>query len=312
MPRSIVFAGWFAFTLGCGGGSDSGARDGGGSGFGNVAMLSGDPVGLGLDSSDKLTRVIPAAIGGSDVTGTAAVLGRWSATSTSTMFIALVTNRGSRRQCFIQTSTYELLDSTGATLGTNPEMFVTGSVGKLKDGSMYTATCLDVGEAGYLLDLPVTPDFGAVAGARITLTTSTSDWVAPETAIIPVSYAASARKQEYTVTVANRGAVTGTVNMGTAIFFDDTDTPAFWDFLSPGTDINVVPYDLAPGLTHPLISMGSSNVWTGNSTRQLVLVDFNVPSTVKALTLSPDPDAESAAAEERWREELATKLAARR
>jgi hypothetical protein len=191
-------------------------------------------------------------------------------------------------------------------------MFVTGSVGKLKDGSMQTATCLDVGEAGYLLDNFSTPDFAAVASVRITLTSSASDWVAPETAIVPISYSAPARDKNYTVTIANRGPVTGTVRMSTAIYFDDTNTPAFWDFLSPNTDINTASYDLAPGATNQLISMGLSNVWTGNSTEQLVLVDFNVLSNAKALSLSPDPDAESAAAEERWREALAKKLADRR
>jgi hypothetical protein len=228
------------------------------------------------------------------------------------MVIAPVTNHGRRRQCFILANTIELLDAAGATLGTTPEDFVTGSVGKLKDGTLHTATCLDVGETGYLLDDLSTPDFAAVASVRLTLTSSASDWVAPETAIVPISYSAPARDKEYTVTIANQGPVTGTVNMSTAIYFDDTDTPAFWDFLSPNTDINTTPYDLAPGATNQLISTGLSNVWTGNSTKQLVLVDFNVLSNAKALTLSPDPDAELAAAEERWREELAKKLAAHR
>jgi len=306
MARFIVFA--LAFTFGCGGGSS--ARDGGAGRFGNAATLSGDPVGLALDSPDQLTRVIPATIDGSDITGTSAILGRWTATSDSYMFLAPVTNHRNRRQCFVQTSAFELLDSAGVPIGTNLEEFVTGSVGKLKDGSMHTATCLDVGETGYLLDLLLQPDFAAVASARVTLTSSTSEWVAPETAIVPVSYSAPARDKEYTVTIANQGPVTATVNQSTAIYFDETDTPAFWDFLSPTNDSNNTPYDLAPGTTNQLISIGSSNVWTGNSTKQLVLVDFDVFSSVKALTLSPDPEAESAAAEEHWREELARKLAA--
>jgi hypothetical protein len=310
MPRFIVFV--IALTLGCGSGGSASAPDGGVGGFGNVAIVSGGPVGLGLDSSAQLTRVIPASIGGSDMAGTAAVLGRWSATSDSYMLIVPVTNQGSRRQCFIQTDTFQLLDATGANLRTPPEDFVTGSVGKLKDGIMHTATCLDVGETGYLLDDLSTPDFAAVASMRITLTSSTSDWVAPETAIVPISYSAPARDKEYTVTIANRGPVTGRVNMSTAIYFDETDTPAFWDFLSPNTDINAASYDLAPGATNQLLSMGSSNVWTGNSTKQLVFVDFNVLSNAKALTLSADPDAALAAAEERWREELAKRLADRR
>jgi hypothetical protein len=307
MPRFTVFL--FAFTLGCGGG---GAQDGGAGGFGNAATLSGDPVGRSLDPASNLTRVIPAAISGSDMAGTSAILGRWSATSDSYMFIAPVTNHGSRRQCFIQTDTFELLDATGATLRTPPEDFVTGSVGKLKDGSMHTATCLDVGETGYLLDDLSTPDFATLASVRITLTSSTGEWVAPETAVVPISYSAPARDKEYTVTLANQGPATATVNMSTAIYFDETDTPAFWDFLSPNTDINTTPYDLAPGATNQLISMGLSNVWTGNSMKQLVFVDFNVPSNAKALTLSPDPDADSAVAVERWLGRLAGTLAARR
>jgi len=43
----------------------------------------------------------------------------------------------------------------------------------------------------------------------------------------------------------------------------------------------------------------------------LVFVDFNVLSSAKALTLSPDPDGEDAAAEVRWRAQLAERFAAR-
>ena len=91
-----------------------------------------------------------------------------------------------------------------------------------------------------------------------------------------MSYSAPVRNKEYTVTVANQGPVTGTVNTSTAIFFDDTDTPAYWGFLFPGSAIKSAPYDLAPGATYALSSGAGTETWTGSSTKQLVLIDFNV------------------------------------
>ena len=273
MSRFIVFAGFFAFTLGCGGGT----RSGGAGGFGNAATLSGDPVGRAVDPADRLTRVIPITVRGSDLTGTSASLGRQTATSDVYSFIAPVTNHGGRRQCFIQTVTLDLLDSAGATIGTQPNGFLTGSVGKLKGGSMHTDSCLAVGETGYLLELfGAAPDYAAVAHARITLKSSDSDWEAPETAVIPVSYSAPVQDQSYTVTVANQGPATATVNQGTVIYFDDTDTPAYYNFLYSGGVTHSAPYDLAPGDTYPLNCDGGTALWTGKSTKLLVFVDFNV------------------------------------
>jgi hypothetical protein len=273
MARFIVFAGFFAFTLGCGGGT----RNGGAGGFGNAATLSGDPVGKALDPAVNLTRVIPITVSGSDIAGTSAILGRLTATSDVYSFIAPVTNHGNRRQCFIQTVTFDLLDDAGATIGTQPNGFLTGSVGRLKDGTMHTDSCLDVGETGYLLELfGADPNYEAVASARITLKSSDSDWVAPETAVIPISYSAPVRDKSYTVTVANQGPVTATVNQGMVIYFDDTGTPAYYNFLTSGGITHSSPYNLAPGDTYQLNCDGGTGLWTGNSTKLLVFIDFNV------------------------------------
>ena len=158
MARHIAFAGLFALTLGCGSG---GAKDGGAGSFGNAATLSGDPVGKALDPASQLTRAIPITVSGSDITGTSAILGRLTTTSDVYSFIAPVANHGGRRQCFIQTVIFDLLDNSGVTIGSQPNGFLTGSVGKLKSGSMHTDSCLDVGETGYLLELfGATPDYG--------------------------------------------------------------------------------------------------------------------------------------------------------
>jgi len=309
MARYIACAGLFALTLGCGGGS---SRDGGTGKFGNAAALSGDPVGKAVDPVSQLTRVVPITVSGSDLAGASAVLGRLTATSDVYSFIAPVANHSGRRQCFIQTVTFDLLDNSGAVIGSQPNGFLTGSVGKLKNESMHTDSCLDVGETGYLLELfAATPDYAAIASARITLKNSDSDWVAPETAVIPISYSAPVRDKSYTVTVANQGSVTATVNQGMVIYFDDTDTPAYYNFLYSGAVTHSSPYDLAPGDTYQLNCDGGTGQWTGSSTKLLVFVDFNVLSSAKALTLSPDPDGEDAAAEVRWRAQLAERFAAR-
>ena len=299
MDRFIVFAAFVVFVLGC---DSTGARRGGG--FGNSATLTGDPVGKGGDPVDSLTRVIPIRVGGADITGTSAVLGRQSAISDPYTFIAPVTNQGGRRRCFVKTDTFDLLDGAGATIGTVTGDFVTGSVGKLKNGSMHTSTCLDVGETGYLLELLAWPAFASIASARITLTSSESEWEGPALAVVPVSYHAPVRDKAYTVTVVNQGSVVATVNsLSTALFFDDTDIPAYWGFLYSGSVTGNAPHDLDPGATYQLNSDVSTESWTGNSTKQLVFVDFRVKSSGENPTLITD-----AAAESRWRRQLAAKL----
>lgn len=265
-------------SLGCSGG---GGQDGAAVDSGNSATLTGNPVGLGIDSPDKLTRIVPSDISGVGITGTTAVLGRTTAAATDFHFLAQVTNHGTRRQCFIQTKTFDYLNAAGAVVSTNGEEFVTGSVGQLKDGIMCTDSCLDAGETGYLLALPNgTATIDAVASVRITLTSSTSDWVSPPINIVPVSYDSPARDKPFTVTVANQGTIAGTVNnLSWVVFFDDAGTPAYWDFLLSGTITGSKPHDLGPGETYVLNSSGSSNVWTGNSTRMLVVVDFRVFTT---------------------------------
>jgi len=295
MDRFIVLAGLVAFLFGC---DSSGVRNPGTSGWGSAVTLTGDPVGKGTDPVDQLTREIPLNLSGLGITGTSAVLGRQFATSVFYRFIAPVTNHGGRRQCFINTVTFDLLDTAGAVIGTPVSEFVTGSVGKLKDGSMHTNSCLEVGETGYLLSLlGANPAYPDVASARISFTSSESEWVAPATTVIPMAYSAPVRDKAYTVTIANQGPAIATVSMSKVLYFNETNTPAYWGFLEIGTETNHSPYDLAPGATTTLTCEGGTELWTGSSTKLMVFVDFRVKGSGELPTLAVNAKVEAAVAD---------------
>ena len=198
--------------------------------------------------AEQLTRIIPADISGVGITGTTAVLGRLTADQSDFRFIAQVTNHSARRQCFIDTKTFDFVDTAGAVKSAIVQEFISGSVGQLKDEIMCTSTCLDMGETGYLLSLPSgVPKFDAVASVRIRLTAATSDWVAPPLKILPVAYDSPACNKPFTITVANQGTVGGTLNgLSRVVFFDEAGTLAFWEFLSSGTSTSNHPPNLGP------------------------------------------------------------------
>jgi hypothetical protein len=115
------------------------------------------------------------------------------------------------------------------------------------------------------------------ASVEITLTSSSSDWVSPQTGIVPIAYTSLSRDKPFTVTVANQGPVKGRVEvMSRVIFFDDTGNPAFWDFLYSGHVTLSTTHDLAPGETYDMNSDDLGSAWAGSSTRMQVFVDFGV------------------------------------
>ena len=272
MDRLFVLTSLVAFTFGCGG---TGTRAGGG--MNNSAMLSGDSEGKGTSPVDQVTREIPITVSGLDIRGTTAILSRISGFTESYDFIAAVTNYGIRRQCLIQITTFDLLDGNGVVIGTRITDFVTGSMGRVKDGIIYTMTCLGPGETGYLLDLfGASIPYASVASARITLKSSDSEWLEPETSVVPLSYHAPTPDKSYTVTIANQGPVTATVEKGKVLYFDDTGIPTFFNFLVNGTLANNSAQDLAPGATLDLTCDGGTGDWVGKSSKQLVFVEFKV------------------------------------
>jgi len=307
MRRFSLCAGLLALALGCGGG----AAKVGPTKWANSATLSGDPVGLGTEPVDKLTRTLPADVSGAGVTGTMAILASTSTTSSSYRFIVPVTNHSTRRQCFLVTETFELLDAAGVVLSTHSEEWVTGSTGKLKDNSMCTDSCLDVGESGYLLGLSDGTPLESIASLHITLSASTSEWGVPPTSIVPIAYSAPDRNKAYTVTVANQGTVAASVSdISSALFFDDTGMPVYWDLLLSGTITGMSPHTMAPGGTYVLNSVGDSTQWTGNSTQLWVAVDFNLYTSAPDQRLAPNDDLQVATALQTRRSALRQILAA--
>jgi hypothetical protein len=281
MDRLIAFAGVFllTFTLGCGGGK-AGDTDGSTHGFANSAILTGDPVGLDLDLPSKITRTISATVSGSDMTGATAFLGRLTATESSGRIMVPVTNQGSRWHCFIEATTFELLDGSGNSLGTPIGTYLHGSVGWGSTSGVYTDTCLEPGGTGYFLDTISATAFTMLESVRIVLTSGTNDYLPAQTSVVPVSYTASERDQVYAITIANQGPMTATLYNGEVVYFDDSDTPVFWGFATAvqASDSGVVTVDIAPGATGKMLSDSELTHWTGTSTRQLVMIDFDVYS----------------------------------
>jgi len=318
MDRLIAFAGAFmlTFTLGCGGGK-SGATDGSTHGFANSAILTGDPVGLDLDLPSKLTRSVSATVSGSDMTGTTAFLGRLTATESSGSIMVPVTNQGSRWHCFLEATTFELLDGSGNSLGTPIGTYLHGSVGRGSTSGVYTDTCLEPGGTGYFLDTVSGVAFTTLASVRIVLTSGSNDYLPPQTSVVPVSYTVSARDQVYTITIANQGPMTATLYNGEVVYFDDSTTPVFWDFATAvqTADSGVVTVDLVSGATGTMRSDSDLTHWTGTSTRQLVMIDFDVYSNKQSShsqvsISSTDLDVISAADVRRSRAEQRTALQA--
>jgi hypothetical protein len=280
MDRFIGIAGvaLFTFTLGCGGSEKAGSRDGAAGGFTSSAILTGDPIGLDLDLPSKLTRQVPATVTGSDMTGDVAYLGRFSATSDSGTMMVPVTNQGSRWLCFIEATTYEILDASGTSLGTPVVTYLRGSVGRGSTSGTHTNTCLEPGGTGYFLGTISGAAFTSLASVRMVLTSGNNDYLPPQTSVVPVSYTTNGRDMPYTITIVNQGPMTATSIDGYAVYFDASNVPANWGHIqvvrpSDSSDVHV---DLAPGATATMVSDSLLATWTGNSTRQLVMIDFEV------------------------------------
>lgn len=261
----------------CSGSGNGAAAQNPSGALGSAALLTGDPVGLDLDLPSKLTRVIPADVSGSDMTGDKAYLGRFSATDESYWLFVPVTNTGTRLQCFVQAVTFDMVNDDGTPGGTIIDDYVYGSVGRGATSVVDTNTCIAPGATGYLID-PAAVSFATLASVRAVMSSEARDYVPPPTSVIPLSYSAPERGQPYTVTIANQGPKTATVSEATVIYFDDSDIPAFSDTLWVVTHDGGVSYDLAPGATTLMTTTGSGSVgsWTGTSSKQLVMIDFSV------------------------------------
>jgi hypothetical protein len=92
------------------------------------------------------------------------------------------------------------------------------------------------------------------------------------------------------------------------VFFDDTGTPAYWDFLASGTMTHSAPHDLAPGETYVLNSGGANTIWAGNSTKLRVVVDFSSLTTAPDLRSVPTADSQAAAALQARRSAITERL----
>ena len=281
MKRRLVLAGAFLFILGCdsGGGTADGGFGGGNASFTNRAILTGDQVGLDLDLPSRLSRAIPVVVNGPQLTGTSAFLGRLSATGDSAAMVVPITNLADHWQCYVEASTFDLLDQAGVSLGVSViGTFMYGSVGRSSLESangLHTNTCLEPGGTGYFFEFVSTAAYTALGSLHLELVTGNKVYGPPATSVVPLSYKVTSPDQQYTVTIANQGPTAATVWGGYVVYLNDSDIPVFWGTLDALGGPNLGHYELAPGATGPLTSDSLVNQWTGKSTKQIVLVDFD-------------------------------------
>lgn len=280
MKRCLVLAGVFFCSLGCdsgGGGKDGGV--GGNASFTNRAVLTGEQVGLDLDLPSKLSRVIPVVMNGPQLTGTSAFLGRLSATGDSAAMVVPVTNVADHWQCFIEASTFDLLDQNGVSFGVSViSTYIRGSVGQSSQSGAHgldTNTCLEPGATGYFFAWVSAEMYTSLGSLHLELTVGNNTYGPPATSVVPLSYQVSSPDQRYTVTVANQGSVTARVSGGYAVLLDDSDIPVFHTSLDVLGGPTPGYCDLAPGATARLDADSLITQWTGKSTKQIVLVDFD-------------------------------------
>jgi hypothetical protein len=276
MKPCLVLAGAFLFSLGCdGGGGTADGGVGGSASFTNRAIVTGDQVGLDLDLPSKLSRTIPVVINGPQLTGTSAYLGRLSATENSGTLLVPVTNVADHWQCWVQASIFETIDQNGVSLGTTVlSTYMYGSVGQNSHG-FHTNTCVEPGGTGYFFEYVSGAVYTSLGSLHLELFTVDGDYRPPVTSVVPLSYQVTSPDQRYTITVANQGPVVAKVSGGYVIYLNDSDTPVF-----QGSTIAVAPgntglFDLGPGASGQLLADSLVAQWTGKSTKQIVLVDFD-------------------------------------
>jgi hypothetical protein len=191
--------------------------------------------------------------------------------------------------CFVQTKDFRLKDAMGATIGVPPQYspFVAGSVFAL-DFSIWTDTCLQSGEIGWLLDIEGDPSgsdlFDPLAAIEFQYDETEASSLSAAR-IIPDGYLVSATASA-TVCFTNVGTGPAALTAQTFskfVILDDTGAPLDWDFLTG----HIEPLGLlAPGSAGS-VSMDRGILFQGTAHRMRAFIDFQ----------SPGPSAEPSAPE---------------
>jgi hypothetical protein len=217
----------------------------------NSADLSGATFGVDAFDATQQRRTVPIQVTTplSDLTlGTAYVTGL-AGDDTVAYLILPVTNSGADFPCFVQTTTYNWLSATNATLNQASTLYLDGSVGAVSS-TVNTETCLAPGETGYLTDAQFVTSgslYSAVASIQIQLE-SMGAGSAPPAKLLPTRYDVGTCGGVRTVQV--EGTASGaTVSIGNVenadlapiVFLDADGLPARWSYLTQMTSANVAP-----------------------------------------------------------------------
>jgi archaellum component FlaG (FlaF/FlaG flagellin family) len=217
---------------------------------------------------------VSIALTGAGFESSVAYLARTTVGSTYSLITIPVKNTGTTLVCFVY-ATFKVFGSSGALLATFTPL-VTGSVGYGGDPTVYTDTCLQPGESGFLLDFDDL-QLDLFTNARSATLTITADKIAAyrlsSSVVQATAFVNSVSTGIETITVKNIGTVTANLSAvgSTVILLDANYYPLYWDFLYPQAGSEV----LEPGELGYLTDDATlRNFGAGSAPYQLVHVSF--------------------------------------
>ncbi len=250
----------------------------------NSAALDGVSFGLGTTSVDDLRKSIRIDLLQPEprLTMGSAYAMRDTTDETYIEIGFVVTNVGPTSLCFAMLEGFRLKDAMGADLIEPPMYppFVQGSVAML-DSSLWTDTCLQPGETGWVLDIEGSPGGLALYAplAAIEFQYDIPDFLndLPGPRVVPDGYTVSDDGFE-TVCFTNVGQGQAAMTAQTFSKFvalDDTGAPLEWEFL---TD-HIRPVGLLQPGDSGSASTQFPSFYEGNAHRMRAFIDFQSPGT---------------------------------
>ncbi len=263
----------------------------------NVAVLEGAQLGAGTTPHDQLRK--PLRVRVSNPLEALEVETAWALRprdfDQSTLLLTQVTHVGAEPQCFIEVDGLSFVDEAGTPLEPAEQSWVFGSVGDVgRTGQpLYTDTCLDTGETGYILQV-INSDaqgraYDRVAEVRFGWTPNAHSPVrTPEAAVQAQRYEALPGG-EVRVHFLNTGSRPAdlTNHFTRILLLDDAGSPLFWGFAMDA--FSPADFLLQPGESGSGDETNNFKLYAGAGTRLKVFINFEAEPSGGALR-APGPE----------------------
>ena len=275
----IVFS---LVVSGCGGGNNS---DGTGSkplsdNKTNIAILTGETVGIGSNSVAELRKIVPLelVLDNPDFSMGDAYILRYQRTATDLAFLVMeITNVSNNLHCFIRAEGIEYLDSNNLSLATVDYDYVQGRLAVAEASNISTNTCLNPGEMGYLLGITInqiSTFYDDIAKMQInSISTSSSKFIDSTISILPQGYNKVDNiiyPAAFDVLIKNTSANNGILDTYSEyIFLDDADKPLFWGYMTTPNSANV---PINAGLS---FTLNAESIYRGTFNKVYVNLSFS-------------------------------------